>query len=56
MSDDNGDSSSSGDGDSPRANRKAQVADTPDSDPRGGSGGSDGGGDGGSSSGDGGDE
>lgn len=53
MSDDNGDSSSSGDGESPRANRKAQVADTPDSDPRGGN---DGGGDGGSSSGDGGDE
>lgn len=56
MSDDNGNSSSSWDGDSQRSNRKAQVADTPDSDPRGGSSGSDGGGDGGSNSGDGGDD
>ena len=55
MSDDNGDSSSSGDGKNPRANRKAQVADTPDSDPRGGNSGSDSGSDGGSDSG-GGDE
>ena len=53
MSDDNGDSSSSDSGKKPTSNRKAQVADTPDSDPRGGS---DGGNDGGSSSGDGGDE
>lgn len=56
MSDDNGDSSSSGDGSNQRANRKAQVADTPDSDPRGGSSGSEGGGDGGSSSEGGGDD
>lgn len=55
MSDDNGDSSSSGDGKALSSNRKAQVADTPDTDPRGGNSESNSGNDGGSNSG-GGDE
>jgi len=53
MSDKNGNSDSSGNRESPRANRKAQVADTPDFDPRGGV---DSGEDGGSNSEEGGDE